>query len=126
MKKSVKVLALVMVALMLCMSLVSCGKKLSGSYKGEINILLASYEVVYEFKGEKVTVTRQVESILGDSEPFVLEGTYEITEDDDGELKIKFEYDKEDDKGVIKGGTFDFEEGDGYIKIAGIKYTEQD
>ncbi|MBQ7384252.1 MAG: hypothetical protein IJV72_05625 [Clostridia bacterium] len=124
MKKSVKVLALVMVALMLCMSLASCAKKLSGSYKGEINVVLASYEVVYEFKGDKVTVTRQIESLIGDSEPFVLEGTYEIIEDDDGELKIKFEYEKDDD--VIKGGTFDFEEGDGYIKIAGVKYEKQD
>jgi hypothetical protein len=125
MKKSIRILAVVLVAVMLCMTLASCGKKLSGSYKGEINALVASYEVVYDFSGSKVTVTRQVESILGDSDPIVIEGTYEITEDDDGELKITFEYEKNDDE-VVKGGTYNFEEGDDYIKIAGIKYEKVD
>lgn len=124
MKKTVKVLAIVMTIFMLCLSLASCGKKLSGSYKGEINILVASYEVVYEFSGSNVTVTRQVESVIGDTDPVEIKGTYEITEDDDGELKITFKYDTEDD--VIDGGTFDFEEGDDYIKIAGIKYNKID
>ena len=124
MKKSMKIIAVALVAVMLCMSLVACGKKISGSYKGEINVLLASYEVVYEFKGSKVTVTRQVESFLGDTDPIVLEGTYEITEEDDGDLKITFEYEKDDE--IVKGGTFGFEEGDDYIKIAGIKYDKQD
>ena len=124
MKKSVKVLAVVMTMILLCLACTSCAKKLSGSYKGEINVLVASYEVVYEFSGSKVTVTRQVESIIGDSDPVVLEGKYEITEDDDGELKIEFTYETEDD--VVKGGKFDFEEGEDYIKIAGIKYSKVD
>ena len=47
MKKTVlKVVALMLVAIVACTALVSCSKKLSGSYKGEINALVASYEVV--------------------------------------------------------------------------------
>ena len=122
-KTMTRLIAVALVAVMLCIGLASCAKTISGSYKGEINILLASYEVIYEFKGNNVTVTRKVESVLGDSDPVVLEGTYEITEDDDGELKIEFTYETEDD--VVKGGKFDFEEGDDYIKIAGIKYSKQ-
>ena len=125
MKKSIRILAVALVAIMLCISLVSCGKKLNGSYKGEINVLVASYEVVYEFKGSKVTVTRQIESIIGDGDPVVVEGKYEITEAEDGELKITFEYEGEDDE-VVKGGTFDFEEGEDYIKIGTVKYSKVD
>ena len=125
MKKSVKILALALVAVMLCLSLTACGKKISGTYKGEINVLVASYEVVYEFKGSNVTVTRQVESVLGNTDPVVIEGKYEITEGADGELEITFEYEGEDDE-VVKGGTFDFEEGEDYIKINGIKYSKVD
>jgi len=124
MKKSIKILAIVMTVVMVCLTLASCGKKLSGAYKGELNVLLASYEVVYDFSGSNVTVTRQIESFLGDTEPVEIKGTYEITKDDDGELKITFEYETKDD--VINGGTFDFEEGDDYIKIAGIKYNKTD
>ena len=125
MKKSVKFLALVIVAVMLCASLTACGKKISGTYKGEIDVLLASYEVVYEFEGSNVTVTRQVKSVLGNADPVAIEGKYEIIEGADGELQIKFEYEGKDDE-VVKGGTFDFEEGDGYIKINGIKYSKVD
>ena len=122
MKKSVRLLALAMVAVMLCMALASCGKTLSGKYKGEIDIAIASYEVVYEFKGNNVTVTRQLKSILGNADPVVIEGTYEITETAGGDLEITFEYEKSDDE-VVKGGTFDFEEGEDYIKINRIKYS---
>ena len=125
MKKTVlKVVALMLVAVVACMALVSCSKKLSGSYKGEINALVASYEVVYEFKGNKVTATRQVSSILGNSDPVVIEGEYEITEAADGDLQITFTYPSDNKDEVIKGGTFDFEEGEDYIKIGVAKYTK--
>ena len=122
MKNVLKVVALLMVAVIACTALASCGNKISGSYKGEINILVASYEVVYDFSGSKVTVTHQLNSLLGNGDPVVVEGTYEIAEAADGELEITFEYESEDD--VVKGGTFDFEEGDGYIKIGGVKYEK--
>lgn len=123
MKKSIRLIALALVAIMMVCCFASCAKTISGTYKGDINVLLASYEVTYEFKGNKVIVTRQIESVFGDSEPIVIEGTYEITEDDDGELKIEFTYESNDD--VVKGGKFDFEEGDDYIKIGGVKYEKQ-
>ena len=125
MKKSVlKLVALLLVAVMACTALASCAKTISGKYKGEINILVASYEVVYEFKGSNVTVTHQLSSILGNGDPVEINGKYEITEAADGELEITFTYENEDD--VVKGGTFDFEEGDDYIKIGGVKYTKAD
>jgi len=36
-------------------------------------------------------------------------------------MSIKFEFETEDDQ--IKSGTVKFEEGEDYIKMAGIKYT---
>ena len=55
MKKSfVKVLALALVAVMLVSSLVSCGKKLSGSYEAEIDFLGQKWNVTYTFSGSDV------------------------------------------------------------------------
>ena len=122
MKKTVRVLALVMVALMLCLALTSCAKTIKGKYKAEINVLLASYEVVYEFKGKNVTVTRQLKSVVGNVDPVEIKGTYAIEETAGGDLEITFTFEGEDDE-IVKGGTFDFEEGDGYIKIGVAKYT---
>ena len=123
MKKSVlKLVAVLMIAIIACAALTSCSKKISGSYKGEINILVASYEVVYDFSGSKVTVTHQVKSLLGNADPVEVEGTYEITETADGDLEIAFEFEKEDD--VVKSAKYDFEEGEDYIKINKIKYTK--
>jgi hypothetical protein len=122
MKKTMKIIAVAMVAVMLCLCFASCAKTVSGKYKGEIDVLLASYEVVYEFKGSNVTVTRQLKSAFGNADPVVVEGTYEITETAGGDLEITFTYEKSDDE-VVKGGKYNFEEGDGYIKINGIKYS---
>ena len=127
MKKTVlKVVALMLVAIVACAALASCAKTVSGSYKGEINVGIAAYEVVYEFKGSKVTATRQLTSFLGNSDPVVVEGEYEITEKADGELQITFTYPTDNKDEVIKGGTFDFEEGDDYIKNGVAKYTKLD
>ena len=123
MKKSVlKIVALLMIAIIACTALASCSKKLSGSYKGEVSILVVSYEVVYAFSGSKVTVTHQVNSVLGNGDPVEVEGTYEITEAADGDLEIAFTFEKEDD--VVKSAKYDFEEGEDYIKINNIKYTK--
>ena len=56
----------------------------------------------------------------------ISEGEYEITEKADGDLQITFTYPTDNKDEVIKGGTFDFEEGDGYIKIGVAKYTKLD
>ena len=120
MKKTIlKVVALMLVAVIACATLVSCGKKLSGTY--EANLLVA--EVSYDFSGSKVTVT--VDPILGDDT--VLEGKYEIDEDA-GEIKFTFEDESDDAK--TYGGTHDFSEGEedgkAYIKLDGVKYEKID
>jgi uncharacterized lipoprotein YehR (DUF1307 family) len=112
MTKLTKVLALVLVAAMLCIALASCGKTLSGTYTAEVIGTGASYT----FKGSKVTITAKV---FGFEKTF--DGKYEIYEEDGAE-KIKFTF--EDDDAEEYAGSFSFSEGDGYIKIGGIKYTK--
>lgn len=107
-----KIVALVLVAVMLTMTLASCGTKLSGTYTAEI--LGTGAEL--EFKGSKVIITPKV---LGSSQASV-ECKYTIKDDkititplDDGE---ETEYD----------GTSDFEKGDDYIKIGIITFNKED
>ena len=112
MKKSVKVLALAMVAIMLCLSLVSCGKTLSGEYEAT----LFGSGVVLEFEGKKVTYTAKV---LG-MEAAAVEGEYSIEDD-----QITLTFGEEDDDAKKLNGTFDFEEGEDYIKIGTFgKFTK--
>ncbi len=112
MKKSVKILALVMVAAMLCLALVSCGKKLSGEYEAT----LFGSGVVLNFEGNKVTYTAKV---LG-MEAAAVEGEYSIKDD-----KITLSFGEDDDDAKKLNGTFDFEEGEDYIKIGTFgKFTK--
>ncbi len=115
MKKSIKVLALVMTVVLLCLTLASCGKTLSGTYSMEA--LGTGSEM--EFKGNKVTLTVKVAGkVVG--EP--VEGKYSIKDD-----KITFEFESEDKDAENYSGTFDFEEGEDYIKIGTLgKYTKKD
>ena len=125
MKKNViRIIALVLLAAALCTVFASCGKKLSGKYTGKLDILLASYTVTYNFSGSKVTVTKITNPIIGDSKTTTFEGEYEIIENDDETMDIKFTFETEDDD--IKSGTFDFEEGEDYIKIGTVKYSKVD
>ena len=109
MKKSIRIIAVALVAVMLCLSLVACGKKLSGTYSAEI--LGSGAE--YEFKGSKVTITVKA---LG-AEIGSAEGKYSIKDD-----KITFEFDSDDDDVKEYSGTFDFEETDDGIKIGIVEY----
>ncbi len=113
MKKSLKVLALVMTAVILCLALASCGKTLSGTYTMEA--LGTGAEM--EFKGSKVTITLKVLGKAGDP----VEGKYSIDDD-----KITFEFESEDKDVKAYDGTFDFEEGEDYIKIGTFgKFTKK-
>ena len=127
MKKSVRIFSLVLAVVMLCLSLVSCdlfGKKLSGTYQAEIGLGgLAGYTATYEFKGSKVEITKKA-TLLGATETSVLNGTYEITEAEDGTMEITITLDSEDED--VKSGTFTFEEGEDYIKIGIVEYTKID
>ena len=119
MKKIIS-LALVCVMLMGCVfALASCGKTLSGTYKGDAIVASATYS----FKGSKVTVTAEA---LGFEKSF--EGKYEITENDEGNTVIIFTFGDEDAEKY--SGEFSFaegeEEGTKYIKIGGVKYNKVD
>ena len=54
MKKSIKIVALALVAVMLCLSLVACGKKLSGTYEAQIGGDLLGYTASYKFSGSNI------------------------------------------------------------------------
>lgn len=123
MKKTfIRIAAFILIAAALCTVFASCNKTISGKYTGEVNILLASYTVTYNFSGSKVTVTH-TGTLLGASSTTTIEGKYSISENDNG-MEITFTYDTEDD--VVEGGTYSFEKGDDYIKIGGVKYTKAD
>ena len=123
MKKFAKVLSLVLVVAMVCVLFASCGKTISGTYKGEVDAFgLAGAEVVYKFSGNKVNV-KATASILGFEKTVESDGTYEITENEEGALEITFTFEDEDAEKY--SGTFSFSEGDDYIKIGGAKYEKQ-
>ena len=114
MKKTVRILAVAMIATMLCLILASCGKTLSGKYSAE----LLGTGATYEFKGSKVTVTAKV---LG-AEAVTIEGTYKIKDD-----KITLTFDGDDEDAKKYSGTLDFEEQeDGDIKIGISEYKKVD
>ena len=116
MKKIVSTI-LVFVLLFACVaSLTSCDKMLVGTY--EADLLL--YEATYEFMlGGKVVLT--VDPAIGSEKIF--EGKYSVDEEA-GEITFVFE--GEDAKEYT--GTRSFakgeENGEKYIKLDGIKYTE--
>ena len=106
MKKSVRVLAVAMALLMVMVVLASCGTKLSGTYKGTLTTLT--------FDGDKVTASDLTGIVK-------IEGTYKI----DGD-KITLTFDSDNDKVEAYDGTFDFEEGEDYIKIGTFgKFTKK-
>lgn len=99
-----------MALLMVGMMFVACGKTISGTYSAE------GYGtgMSYEFSGKKVTISVKV---VG-AEAAAIEGTYKIEGD-----KITLTFDG--DEGKEHSGTFDFEEGDDFIKIGIVKYTKK-
>ena len=99
MKKTIKLLAVVMVIAMLAISLVSCAKTLNGKYSAEVNWGLGETTITYEFGfGGKVTKTTLTNSLFGEPKTVVVEGKYEIMEDNNNPEKyvIAFEFENED------------------------------
>ena len=119
MKKSIRILAVALVAVMLCMTLASCGKKLSGTYEPDTGSILGGIGdtlntgVEYTFSGSKVTIEV---TLLGKVETF--EGKYSIKDD-----KITFEFEDEDAEDYNETVTFE-ELDDGNIKLGGIEYKK--
>ncbi len=104
MKKTIiKVLALSLVAVMMCAILVSCST-LSGKYSNET----LGIKSTYEFKGDEFTATAMGVTISG---------TYKIEGDE-----ITFTYSL---AGEEISTTEDFEKVSGGIKIDGVEYTKE-
>ncbi len=121
-----KLLCGVLIVVMM-LSLVACGNKLSGTYvsKGEY--------ITYEFSGSNVTLT--VKSLIKTIE---MKGTYEIKDD---KITINMEEDNSGLIDIISGvealvgieglsdaltsGTHEFEKTDDGIKIDGMELTKK-
>ena len=117
-----KLLCVVLVVVMM-LSMVACAKKLKGTYEAEIDIKVMKYTATYEFSGSKVTAVKKTTTILGTVDTLTLEGTYEIAENSDGTKEITLNFTTSDEE--IKSGTYTFEEGEDYIKIAGVQYNKK-
>ncbi len=111
MKKTIRILALVMVAAMLCCVLASCGNTLKGTYKTDG--VFGIGEVSYTFDGNKFTYVAGVGALA-----LTLHGTYEIKDD---QITLTLDDGEEDSKSIT--GTHKFEKGEDYIKIGGATYT---
>lgn len=117
MKKTISTILVCVLLLSSVFVLASCDKMLVGKYRAEIDLVLGSSSVTYEFGlFGKLTCTT---NSLG--KETVTEGKYEFN--DDGS-KITFIYEKED--GTPETETYDFktgtEDGVDYIKLGSVEY----
>lgn len=123
MKKTMRWLAIALVALTLCMTLVGCAKTLKGTYVAEGDIFgIASAGTSYTFSGKNVTIEVKA-GAFGFETSKSFEGQYEIVKAEDGTMDITFTFG--DDEAKKYSGTFDFEEIDGGIKIGGIIHNKK-
>ena len=115
MKKSVRIIALCVVAVMVCLALASCGKTLSGEYYMGDKTITKSYTTL-NFKGNKVTVDAYVLGNKVTAESY--EAKYEIK---DGNITMTWK----DANGEEKSSTQTFVENeDGSIKIGVVTYNK--
>lgn len=114
MKKSIRIMAVVMALLMVTLVFASCGKTLSGKYSAEA----LGTGCTLEFSGKNVTITYK---LLGTQVGDAVEGTYSI---DDDKITIEIETDSKE-IGALNG-TFDFVENEDSIKIGIIEYKKAD
>ena len=116
MKKTTKLLALLLVAVLLTMTLASCGG-ISGKYSAE----LLGTGVELEFKGSKVNARFKVLGSYGDP----IEGKYKIKKADD-KMEITFTFEDENDDTKAYGGTqsFSIDKENDTIKIGLVTYKK--
>ena len=122
MKRTIKLVAVVMVVAMLALALVSCAKTLNGKYTAEVNWVVMSGKVTYEFKGNDVTMTT-TSGILGFEKNDTKTGTYEIVESEENpdKLVIKFTFGEDTDTYSYSEGVLD---GEKIIIINGTTFTQ--
>lgn len=114
MKKTVRIMAVVMAVLMVTLALASCGKTLSGKYSAEV----LGTGCTLEFSGKNVTITYK---LLGQQVGEPVEGTYSIEDD-----KITIEVESDNEEIGKLDGTFDFVENEDSIKIGIFEYKKVD
>ena len=118
MKKIVSIILAFTLVLGMLFSLASCSKMLSGKYTN------STLETSYEFVGNKVTRTSpSIASLFGSSEKVVKEGTYQITEAEDGTFTITFTW-AEDDVETLAFSEIE-ENGEKSIKIGIVSYIKE-
>ena len=130
MKTMTRVVAVALVAVVMCMMLASCGNTLSGSYsatyesEGIFGFGKGTYTTTYEFKGNKVVMTTDA-NVGGKTTTTTTNGTYEIKDD-----QIIFTWDKnvetnENGDSVVSTNKYEFSKGDDFIYIGDQKYTKK-
>lgn len=125
MKKTIKLLAVVMVIAMLSVSLVACGKTLSGKYSAEVNWGFGETTITYEFgMGGKVTKTTVTDSLFGNPETVVTEGKYEIMEDNENPDKYVIAFEFENEERVTYSYSEGNIDGEKVIIINGSTFTK--
>ena len=123
MKKTIKLLAVLMIIAMLSTSLVSC-TILMGKYSAKLDLELIEATKTYEF-GVLGTVKRTVvsEVLFGEPETVVTEGKYEILEDAENPEKLIIAFEFEGEERTTASFAQGTENGVKYIKIGGVQYT---
>lgn len=122
MKTMTRVVAVTLVAVMMCMMLASCST-ISGKYSGTQKVILVDVKYTYEFSGKNVTLTTETPALLGGTITFTQTGTYEIKDD-----QITFTWDVSENKDgatVVDKGPYAFEKGSDYIKIGEMTLTKE-
>ena len=122
MKKTIKLLAVVMVVAMLALALVSCAKTLNGKYTSEVDWGIVKGKVTDEFKGNDVTMTTTT-GIAGFEKSETETGTYEIVESEENadKLVIKFTFGDDTTTYSYSEGELD---GEKIIIINGTTFTK--
>lgn len=123
MKRTTKIIALALAAVIVCGILVSCSTMLSGVYSGELGGSILGGKASYNFKGSKVTITVTV-TVLGTSNSTSYDGAYEITAADDGTQSITFTF--ADAEAKEYSGTYSFTQNKDAktITIGGVTYSK--
>ncbi len=117
MKKTLSLILVCVLLLGTVITLVSCGKTISGTY--------SLGDVSYKFSGSNYTKTTKIADILGGGTK-VEEGKYEIRETDDGGLEISFfTKDTEDANKLWVSFAEGKENGKKYIRMGLLTYTKE-